>query len=122
MRGLSKAGRLAKRGFWGPFNSPLPLSLMLVQMSLGPNGATVYCHEYLLDNIDWLHDKISEFGEDDYIVLDCCGQIELYTHLDVMSRLVSSIKNMDCVVCAMFLVDATFVSDPSKFISGSLLR
>ena len=94
---------------------------VMEELEMGPNGATIYCHEYLLENVDWLQDKLEEFPEDAYIVLDCCGQIELYTHLDVMQRLVSSLTSFGCSVVALFLVDATFVADAGKFISGSLL-
>lgn len=42
------------------------------QLLLGPNGALVFCMEYLVQNLDWLHDQLNE-GEDDYFIFDCPG-------------------------------------------------
>lgn len=53
------------------------------EMELGPNGALLYCIEYLMDNTDWLQEQLNEVGMDDYVLFDCPGQIELYSHLDV---------------------------------------
>ena len=43
------------------------------ELSFGPNGALVFCMEYLVQNLDWLHEQLSE-GEDDYFLFDCPGQ------------------------------------------------
>ena len=48
---------------------------------MGPNGSLIYCFEYLLDNMDWFEDQFKDIGEEDYILFDCPGQIELYSHL-----------------------------------------
>lgn len=53
---------------------------------LGPNGGLIYSMNYLIENIDWLEEKIGGFSNDDYVVFDCPGQIELYTHLDIMNK------------------------------------
>lgn len=53
------------------------------ELELGPNGGLVYCMEYLVQNIQWLADQIQDF-DDDYIIFDCPGQIELYSHIHVM--------------------------------------
>jgi GTPase SAR1 family protein len=94
---------------------------VMEELEYGPNGANIYCHEYLLENIDWLKDQMEQYDEDEYLVLDCAGQIELYTHLDIMRRFVNDLKLWGYQVVALFIVDATFVTDPAKFISGSLL-
>eukprot|EP00975_Prorocentrum_lima_P038426 8077597-Prorocentrum_lima.AAC.1 len=56
------------------------------ELDYGPNGALVYCMEYLLDNIDWLQHALEEFAEDDYFLFDCPGQMELYSHIPVMRK------------------------------------
>ena len=48
------------------------------ELKLGPNGGLIFCMEYLIENIAWLEKKIGEY-EDDYLIIDCPGQIELYT-------------------------------------------
>ena len=47
--------------------------------------------------------------------------MELYTHLDIMRSFAHDMKQWGCSIVAVFVVDATFVTDPAKFISGSLL-
>lgn len=45
-------------------------------MELGPNGGLFFCIEYLLQNQNWLTDKLNEIvKEDDYVLFDCPGQI-----------------------------------------------
>lgn len=46
---------------------------------LGPNGGILYALEELENNYEWLEQGLKEFGED-YILFDCPGQVELYTH------------------------------------------
>lgn len=96
---------------------------VMEELSLGPNGALVYCMEYLLNNLDWFHDKLEEFGDDEYLILDCPGQLELYTHIPLMRNLIDRMKmwGYNHTMAAVFCLDATFVADTSKFISGSLL-
>lgn len=88
-------------------------------LSYGPNGALVFCMEYLIQNLDWLHDQLNE-GEDDYFLFDCPGQIELYNHLPVMREFVDALKSWDFNVCATFLLDTHFVLDVDKFLGGAL--
>mmetsp|Transcript_12799 Transcript_12799/g.38119 ORF Transcript_12799/g.38119 Transcript_12799/m.38119 type:complete len:288 (+) Transcript_12799:305-1168(+) len=87
----------------------------------GPNGGLIYCMEYLLHHFDWLETKLALFGEDDTLLFDCPGQLELYTHVQVMPRLVRALQNnlhINC--CATFLVDAVSINEPAKFVAGAL--
>jgi GTPase SAR1 family protein len=96
---------------------------VMEELHLGPNGALVYCMEYLLENMDWLQEQLEEFDDDEYLILDCPGQIELYTHIPVMNRIIDQLRlwGYGDKMVSVFIVDATFVTDVSKFISGSLL-
>lgn len=73
------------------------------EFGLGPNGALVYCMEYLLENVDWLEERLEEVlikkkkqiedakndenrmsktvqeSKEPYLIFDCPGQVELYT-------------------------------------------
>lgn len=93
------------------------------ELKLGPNGALVYCMEYLLENMDWLQENLEEFDDDEYLIIDCPGQIELYTHIPVMNKIIDQLRlwGYGDKMVSVFIVDATFVTDVSKFISGSLL-
>ena len=48
--------------------------------------------------------------EDDYIIFDCPGQIELYTHIPVMKQLVQRVLQQDYRVAAVYLLDAQFLA------------
>ncbi len=43
---------------------------------------------YFAKNFDWLMEQLDEDEDDDYIIFDCPGQIELYTHLPTMKQFV----------------------------------
>jgi hypothetical protein len=79
--------------------------------------------EYLLQNMDWLQDALDSYNDDEYLIIDCPGQIELYTHIPVMNRIIDTLRlwGYAHTMVSVFIVDATFVTDPAKFISGSLL-
>ncbi|CAN0343065.1 unnamed protein product [Hapterophycus canaliculatus] len=62
------------------------------ELELGPNGGLVYCMEYLLDNMDWLKDELDKFDDEEYIIFDCPGQVELYSHVPVMRNVLDQLK------------------------------
>ena len=48
------------------------------EFNLGPNGAMVYCMEYLAKNLDWLRERVAPLvREGRYLLVDCPGQVEL---------------------------------------------
>lgn len=77
---------------------------------------------YLLENLEsWLLPEIGEEYDGDYLIFDCPGQIELYTHMDLMKRFIQQLEQWSFRVCGIFTVDAHFLTDGSKFIAGSLV-
>ncbi|CAA9997547.1 unnamed protein product [Nesidiocoris tenuis] len=88
-------------------------------LKFGPNGGLVFCVEYLVENADWLKERLGD-DDDDYILFDCPGQIELYTHMTTVKRLVELLQNWNFNVCAVFLVDVQFMVDGAKFLSGTM--
>ncbi len=91
---------------------------VMEELGYGPNGGLIYAMEFLLQNVDWLEDQLGDF-DDDYLLIDCPGQIELYSHMDVMKRLVDQLNQWGYSVCAVYLLDSHFVIEPSKFIAGT---
>jgi GTPase SAR1 family protein len=89
------------------------------EMHYGPNGALVFCMEFLLDNMSWLEDQLGE-DDDDYFIFDCPGQIELFTHLNIMRRLVDALQLCNFRLCAVFLLDSHFMLNSASFISASM--
>ncbi len=63
------------------------------ELGMGPNGGLLYCMEYLAESIEWFQEILRNFGEDDYVLLDCPGQIELYSHIPVMRRVVDVLRS-----------------------------
>ncbi|KAK6634204.1 hypothetical protein RUM44_004812 [Polyplax serrata] len=88
-------------------------------LHFGPNGGLIFCMEYLLKNSEWLKEELGEM-DDDYILFDCPGQIELYTHMNTMKDLVSLLERWGFRLCVVFLMDAQFMVDGAKFISGTM--
>ncbi|KAJ9513517.1 hypothetical protein QJQ45_006162 [Haematococcus lacustris] len=97
---------------------------VMEEMELGPNGGLLYCMEYLEDNLhEWLGEELQSwqgYGDDDYLMFDCPGQIELYSHLSIFKTFVDFLRNDGWSVCAVYCLDAHFVTDVSKFIAGAL--
>lgn len=93
----------------------------MAELDFGPNGGLVYCMEFLLENMDWLQEHIDRYDEEEYLILDCPGQVELYSHVPVMRGVVDTLRLWNVKMCGAYLIDATFATDTSKFISGALL-
>jgi len=94
------------------------------RVGFGPNGGLVFCLEYLADHLEWLRDELNEAdpSDDAYVVVDCPGQIELYTHVPAMRDVVTALKSWGFHVAGVFLVDGAMVAgDASKYLSGLLL-
>merc|ERR1712080_163644 len=63
-------------------------------LRLGPNGGLVYCLEYISQNLEGLDEVLEKStAEDDCIFIDCPGQIELYTHLNVFESIIEKFKS-----------------------------
>ena len=96
------------------------------ELRLGPNGSLVFCWEFLLENMDWLQKEMQGQVEDaeiddDYILFDCPGQIELYTHMKCVRQFVEILQHQwNFRICGVFLIDSQFMVDGSKFLSGSM--
>jgi len=97
----------------------ISLEDVMGELDYGPNGGLVYCFEYLLENMDWLEEELGGY-EDDYLVFDCPGQIELYTHHPFLPTLVRDLQRMSIRVCATYLLESQFMEDKYKFFSGVL--
>ena len=47
---------------------------VMEEFSLGPNGAMLYCLEYLEKNVDWLMEKLEGLTQK-YLIFDFPGQV-----------------------------------------------
>lgn len=118
-------------------------------LKLGPNGGLMYAMNYLETNLDWLLNGIKNLSNvqtdsamegngqpsgsqttyqesrNPYIIFDCPGQIELYTHDESFRNIVKKLTNrretnLDLRLVAVYLVDAHYCNDAGKFISSLL--
>lgn len=92
--------------------------LIFVFLSTYAKGLCIL-YRYLIENTEWLRDKLGDV-QDDYILFDCPGQIELYTHMTLMRQLISMLQKLDFQICAVFLIDSQFMVNGSKFLSGTM--
>lgn len=99
----------------------ISLEDVMEELGLGPNGGLLYCMEHLEENLDdWLTEELDNYMDDDYLVFDCPGQIELFSHVPVLKNFVEHLKRKNFNVCAVYLLDSQFMTDITKFISGCM--
>ncbi|KAJ0248905.1 hypothetical protein HA466_0144810 [Hirschfeldia incana] len=112
------------------FNYPVAMDIrelvsvdvVMEELKCGPNAALIRCMEYLEDSLyNWLDEELENFTDDDYLVFDCPGQLEIFTHVPVLKNFVEHLKKNDFIVCAVYLLDSQFVTDVTKFISGCMV-
>jgi GTPase SAR1 family protein len=72
-----------------------------------------------VNNIDWLEEEIGDY-EDDYLIFDCPGQIELYTHFPIMKRICEALNRLNMSICGVYCLESQFIEDKSKYFSGVL--
>lgn len=87
-----------------------------------------------MDNIEWLSGDLGEY-QDEFLIIDCpgsrlkwvpgyyklfVGQIELYTHSDIMPKIVRVFQAADYKVCSLYMLESLFLNDISKFFAGVL--
>lgn len=99
------------------------------ELHYGPNGGLIFCLEYLIENSNWLQSQLCGSADDetvegdpddDYIIFDLPGQIELYTHLKMGKQLCELLQSWNFRVASVFLLDSQFMIDGSKFLSGTM--
>lgn len=93
---------------------------VMSEFGLGPNGALVYCMEFLEANVRWLISKILNL-KDYYLIIDCPGQVELYTHHKSVSSIAEKLTQNLVRLCSVHLIDSHHCSDPGKYLSSLIL-
>lgn len=105
--------------------------------NLGPNGGVLYALEELEHNFEWLEEGLKELGED-YVLFDCPGQVELYTHHNSLRNIFFRLQKMNFRVrhisslflkcfanlaqlVVLHLSDSFCLTQPSLYISNLLL-
>jgi GTPase SAR1 family protein len=123
----------------------ITLSDVMETMSLGPNGSLLYCIDFLDENFDWFCDELVNAVKSvtkpnesmvPYMIIDCPGQIELYTNHTALKSFVNKLNSLakretptdgsdgsvglDVRLVVVNIVDSHYTNDASKFISVAL--
>ena len=93
---------------------------VMERMQLGPNGAILYCMQFLEDNIEWLKGELRKY-ENHYFLFDLPGQVELFTSHDSVRNIVQTMQKFPMQLCAVNLVDSHHCSDAGKFVAVLLM-
>lgn len=98
----------------------IKVQTVMEERRLGPNAALLYCMQRINENFEWLSLKLETF-KDCYLLFDCPGQVELHTHDTSLKSIVQKLVKAGFHLATVHLIDSTFCSEPSKFISALLL-
>jgi hypothetical protein len=66
-----------------------------VGVGLGPNGGVLYALEELEENFEWLEERLKNSVPDweaEYVLFDCPGQVELFTHHASLRRIFARLE------------------------------
>lgn len=129
-------GRHAKIINMDPANDKLPypcevdirdfitLEEIMEERDLGPNGGLMYAIECVEKWISMfvLQIKCLVKEKNTYLVFDCSGQVELFTHNSALARIFKMLeKQLSLRLCVVNLVDCIYISSPSQYVSVLLL-
>ncbi|KAK8694196.1 hypothetical protein V6N13_071752 [Hibiscus sabdariffa] len=101
----------------------ISLDEVMEELGMGPNGGLIYCMamEHLEENLDdWLTEELDNYLDDDYLVFDFPGQIELFSHVPMLRNFVEHLKRKNYNVCGVYLLDCQFITDVTKSVSGCM--
>ncbi|EAA35211.2 hypothetical protein GE21DRAFT_5658 [Neurospora crassa] len=96
------------------------LEEIMADDKLGPNGGILYALEELENNMEWLENGLKELGED-YVLFDCPGQVELYTHHNSLRNIFYRLQKLGYRLVVVHLSDCFCLTQPSLYISNVLL-
>lgn len=100
----------------------ITLEDIMENQNLGPNGGLMYALESLDDSIEVLVNKITKISEKSYVVFDCPGQVELFTHHSSLQKIFKTLeKKLDMRLCVVSLIDSFYLTSASQYISVLLL-
>jgi len=98
----------------------IKLEDIMEEDDLGPNGGVLYALEELEQNMHWLEKRLSELGED-YVLFDCPGQVELYTHHSSLRNIFFKLQKLGYRLVILHLSDSYCLTLPSLYISNLIL-
>ena len=102
----------------------ITLEEIMAEQQLGPNGGLMYALESVDNSVDLFVLQIKSLVQDEnaYVVFDCPGQVELFTHHSALFRIFKRLeRELDLRLCVVNLIDCIYVTSPSQYVSILLL-
>ncbi|SCV02547.1 LAME_0H02630g1_1 [Lachancea meyersii CBS 8951] len=102
----------------------ITLEEIMDEQQLGPNGGLMYALESVERSVDLFMLQIKSLVQDEsaYVVFDCPGQVELFTHHSALFRIFKRLeRELDLRLCVVNLIDSVYVTSPSQYVSILLL-
>lgn len=102
----------------------LTLDEIMEELDLGPNGGLMYALECLNSvEIENFVAKVKKLADENYyLLIDCPGQVELFTHHNSLYQILKLISKRGGIrLCTVSLVDSIYLTSPSQYISILLL-
>lgn len=100
------------------------LEEIMSDQQLGPNGGLMYAFESIENSLDVFILQIKSLlkEQNSYLIFDCPGQVELFTHHGALFKIFKKLeKEMDLRLCVVNLIDSIYITNPSQYISIVLL-
>ncbi|KAF4555639.1 GPN-loop GTPase 2-like protein [Elsinoe fawcettii] len=98
----------------------VPLEDVMEQEELGPNGGVLYALEELEHNWEWMEEALDSLKED-YLIIDCPGQVELFTHHSSLPTIFNKLEKLGYRLIVIQLLDSHTLTRPTLYISSLLL-
>lgn len=95
---------------------------VMKEQDLGPNGGIIYALEQLEESTDLFIEQVKKLGSKEYLLIDCPGQVELFTHHSALAHIVKRLeKDLGMRLVVVNLIDSYYLSSASQYISVLLL-
>jgi GPN-loop GTPase len=83
--------------------------------------ALLYAVQFMLANVDWIIEKIDQLESGTFVLIDCPGQVELFTHDESMRGIVSALLKRDLQLACVNLLDSFHCRNIFHYLSGVLI-
>ncbi|XP_075591028.1 GPN-loop GTPase 3-like [Dermatophagoides farinae] len=87
---------------------------------LGPNGALIEAMESISTEYDYLSDVFEDIEDSSFVLIDCPGQLELYSNSMAIFNLIKRLIQFDYSVICIFCMDIAFLSDVNKLLGSAI--
>lgn len=97
---------------------------VMAKLNLGPNGALVYALEAFRQNgVDEFEAQVQQLVDShSYLLFDCPGQVELFTHHSALFQIFQSIvRKCKLRLCVVSLIDSLYLMSAALYILVLLL-